>query len=120
VIFSSSLFPGRAPEGHVALTSFAGGALQESIALVPKKELIALVLDDLRDLLGAEGKPAFARHTLWKQAIPQYNLGYGRHLEAFAECERDNPGLFIGGNARDGISLPDCILSGASLAKRVS
>jgi oxygen-dependent protoporphyrinogen oxidase len=104
----------------VALTAFAGGALQEETALLPKKELIDLVQRDLQDLLGAKGKPSFVRHTLWKRSIPQYNLGYGRHLAAFAQCERDHPGLFIGGNARDGISLPDCILAGAALAKRVS
>jgi oxygen-dependent protoporphyrinogen oxidase len=120
VIFSSSVFPGRAPEGHVALTAIAGGALQADIALLPRKELIELVQRDLRDLLGAKGRPVFAHHTLWKRAIPQYNLGYEAHLEALSACERDHPGLLFGGNARNGISLPDCILSGAALAKRVS
>jgi oxygen-dependent protoporphyrinogen oxidase len=120
VIFSSSLFPGRAPEGHVALTAFAGGALQPGVALLPRKELLAKVLGDVRDLLGIKGEPAFVRQTLWKRAIPQYDLGHGRHLEAFAECERDNPGLYFGGNSRFGISLPDCILAGAALAERVS
>jgi oxygen-dependent protoporphyrinogen oxidase len=120
VIFSSSLFPGRAPEGHVALTAFVGGALQGELALLPAKGLIDRVQSDVRDLLGAEGPPAFARHALWKRAIPQYNLGYGRHLDAIAECEQRHPGLIFGGNARDGISLPDCLRSGASLAERVS
>ncbi len=120
VIFSSSLFPGRAPDGHVALTAFAGGVLQADIALLPKKDLVARVLGDLRDLLGVTGEPAFARHTLWKRAIPQYDLGHGHHLEAFDHCERDHPGLLIGGNSRFGISLPDCILAGAALAERVS
>jgi oxygen-dependent protoporphyrinogen oxidase len=120
VIFSSSLFPGRAPDGHVALTAFVGGALQPEIARLPKDELVRRVCADLRALLGAQGEPALARHTLWPRAIPQYNLGYGRHIEAIAAFERDHPGLLIGGNARDGISLPDCILSGISLAKRVS
>jgi protoporphyrinogen/coproporphyrinogen III oxidase len=119
-VFSSSLFAGRAPQGHVAVTAFAGGALQEATATLPKAELTERVLGDLRDLLGAEGKPAFLRHALWKRAIPQYELGHGRHLAAFAQCELDNPGLLIGGNARDGISLPDCILSGAALSERVS
>jgi oxygen-dependent protoporphyrinogen oxidase len=120
VLFSSSLFPGRAPEGHVALTAFAGGALQPDVALLSRKELTARVLGDLRELLGVTGQPAFARHTLWKRAIPQYNLGHGRHLEAFVQCERSNPGLYFGGNSRFGISLPDCILGGVALAKRVS
>jgi oxygen-dependent protoporphyrinogen oxidase len=120
VVFSSSLFPGRAPERHVALTAFAGGVLQPAIALLPRKELVELVQRDLRGLLGLTGEPAFVRHTLWKRAIPQYNLGFGEHLESIAACERENPGLVIGGNARDGISLPDCVASGAALAKRVS
>jgi protoporphyrinogen/coproporphyrinogen III oxidase len=120
VIFSSSLFPGRTPEGHVALTAFVGGALQGDLALLPPKEIVERVRVDLLDLLGAEGAPAFTRHTLWKRAIPQYNLGYGLHLDSIAECEGSNPGLFFGGNARDGISLPDCLSSGASLAERVS
>ncbi|HEY4990377.1 MAG TPA: protoporphyrinogen oxidase [Opitutaceae bacterium] len=120
IIFSSSLFPGRAPEGHVALTVFAGGALQPEIARLPPAELIRRVGADLQALLGAQGQPVFVRHTLWPTAIPQYNLGYERHLEAMAKCEKEHPGLLIGGNVRDGISLADCILSGTTLAARAS
>lgn len=120
LLFSSTLFPGRAPEGHVALTAFAGGALRPEVAMLPQAELVEKVCADLRDLVGAQGKPAFVRHVLWKRAIPQYNLGYGRHMDALAACEAAFPGLFIGGSVRDGISLPDCIRSGTLLAKRVS
>jgi oxygen-dependent protoporphyrinogen oxidase len=120
VIFASSLFEGRAPEGHVALTVFAGGALHPEVAKLGEAALTDRVCADLRDLLGAQGRPVFARHTYWPRAIPQYNLGYGRHLEAMAACETSHPGLYIGGNVRDGIALPDCIASGTALAKRVS
>jgi protoporphyrinogen/coproporphyrinogen III oxidase len=120
IIFSSSLFPGRAPDGHVALTVFAGGALQPDIARLAPAALIRRVVADLQALLGTQGQPAFVRHTLWPRAIPQYNLGYGVHLDAMAKCEKDHPGLLIGGNVRDGISLADCILSGTALAERAS
>jgi len=120
VIFNSSLFEGRAPAGYVAVTVLAGGALQPEIARLPQDELARRVLSDLGTLLGAQGTPAFVRQKLWQRAIPQYDLGHGLHQDAMAQCERGNPGLFIGGNARDGISLPDCVLSGLSLAKRVS
>ncbi|HEY5228233.1 MAG TPA: protoporphyrinogen oxidase [Opitutaceae bacterium] len=120
VIFASSLFEGRAPEGHVALTVFAGGALRPDIAGLGEAALTERVCADLADLLGAKGKPVLARHTYWKRAIPQYNLGYGRHLGAIEACEAAHAGLFIGGNVRDGIALPDCIVSGTALAKRVS
>ena len=120
VIFTSSLFPGRAPEGHVALTALAGGALNPSVGELAPKNLTSLVCGDLGSLLGARGEPAFIRHTLLPRGIPQYNLGFGRHLEAMAQCERDHPGLLIGGSVRDGISVPECLASGVSLAKRVS
>jgi len=69
-------------------------------------------------LLGISGEPVFMRHTLWPRAIPQYNLGHERHLETMAACERAHPGLFIGGQVRDGISLPQCLLAGLKLAGR--
>jgi protoporphyrinogen/coproporphyrinogen III oxidase len=120
VIFTSTLFEGRAPPGHVALTALAGGALQPGIARLPAEELAHRVRDDLAALVGAEGEPVFLRQAVWPRAIPQYILGYGAHLDAMTQCERENPGLLIGGSARDGISIPECVRSGASLAQRVS
>lgn len=118
VLFSSTVFPNRAPEGHVALTVFVGGMRQPDAARLPTPELIASVLPDLRDLLGITGDPGFTHHTFWPRAIPQYNVGHERFLEPLTQCENAHDGLFIGGNARDGISLPDCVRSGLRLAER--
>jgi oxygen-dependent protoporphyrinogen oxidase len=120
IIFSSSLFPGRAPEGHVAVTAIVGGALQPELARAPERDLLARTLGDVSDLLGASGEPVFRRHSCWAQSIPQYNLGYERFLGAISETEAAHPRLFVGGIARDGISLPEAIASGERLAKRVS
>lgn len=120
ILFSSSLFPGRAPEGHVALTVFAGGSLRPEVARLPEGELLELLCRDLEKYVGAKGAPTFVRRTLWPNAIAQYNLGYGSHMDAMAACERANSGFLVGGSVRDGIALPDCILSGISLANRVS
>ena len=120
VIFSSTLFPGRAPAGHVALTVMIGGALQPELAALPPEQLWATVRVDLRDLLGVSGEPVVRRHAFWPQAIPQYQLGHERHLVALDACERMHPGLFIGGNVRDGIALPQCLLAGRRLADRAA
>jgi oxygen-dependent protoporphyrinogen oxidase len=120
VLFSSTLFPRRTPDGHVALTVFAGGARQPETARLSTELLLARVLPDLRELLGVSGEPAFVHHTFWPKAIPQYNLGHERFLEPLARCENLHPGLFIGGNTRDGISLPDCIKSGDALARKAA
>jgi oxygen-dependent protoporphyrinogen oxidase len=120
VLFSSTLFAGRAPDGHVALTIFAGGTRQPETARLATPVLLNRVMPDLRELLGITGDPVFTHHTFWPKAIPQYNIGHERFLEPLTRCEIQYPGLFIGGNSRDGISLPDCIKSGHALAKKAA
>lgn len=117
ILFSSSLFPDRAPAGHVGLTVFAGGSRQPGHARLSAGDLLARIDRDLRDLVGATGAPAYLHHTQWPRAIPQYSPGYERWLEQITALESRHAGLFIGGNVRDGISLPDCVKSGGRLAR---
>lgn len=119
-IFSSSLFPGRAPADHVALTVLTGGALNPEPGRLPLDALLPRVRGELAAMLGVRGEPVFVRHHAWPRAIPQYTLGYERHLEAMDRCEQAQPGLFIGGHVRDGIALPACIAAGERLAGRVN
>ncbi len=116
VLFSSSLFPGRAPDGHVALTSFVGGVRQPKLMELDDWELLRLVQGELDRLLGVRGLPVFTHVQRWPRAIPQYTLGYQRYKDAITAVERSAPGLFIGGNCRDGISIGNCIESGQRLA----
>jgi len=120
ILFSSTLFSGRAPEGHVALTVFAGGMRQPEHARLSTEQLLQRVDRDLRELVGVRGKPVFVRHTFWPRAIPQYQIGYERHFETMTALENRTPGLFLGGQCRDGISLPDCCKSGEKLAAKVA
>jgi len=118
-LFNSSLFPGRAPDGCVLLTTFVGGMRQPEHAGLPHDQLRALVLADLRKLLGVSGEPLCMHVTAWPRAIPQYNLGYGRFHAAMEAAEKALPGLFLGGHVRDGASVGDCIRAGWKLAERV-
>jgi oxygen-dependent protoporphyrinogen oxidase len=118
VIFSSSLFAGRAPEGHVTLTAFVGGVRNPDLANADLPTITARVLDDLRALLGAKGEPTFRAFQLWPQAIPQYDLTYGRYREIMEEVERKNPGLALAGSYREGIAIADVIGSGEAAAAR--
>ena len=111
-IFSSSLFPNRAPAGHLTLTSYIGGERYPELALLPAEKLVALTCEDLRVLLGVTGKPVFQHCVLYPKAIPQYNVGYGRYRELMNEIEGQAPGLFLAGHYRDGVSLGDSIVSG--------
>jgi protoporphyrinogen/coproporphyrinogen III oxidase len=118
-IFSSSLFTNRAPENFVTLTSYIGGERQPELALLPADELVKLVCEDLRVLLGAKGEPVFKSVALYPKAIPQYNVGYGKFKDLMNEIESKAHGLFFAGHFRDGISLGDSIVSGCNIAGRV-
>jgi oxygen-dependent protoporphyrinogen oxidase len=118
-IFSSSLFPNRAPAGHLTLTSYIGGQRHPELALLPAEKLVALTCEDLRVLLGVTGKPVFQHCVLYPKAIPQYNIGYGRYRELMTEIENRAAGLFFAGHYRDGVSLGDSILSGCNIVERV-
>ncbi len=120
VLFSSTLFTGRAPTDHVALTVLLGGTRQPELAGLSPDDLVRTAERDLRPLLGVRGSPVFQRQTFWPRAIPQYNLGYEQHLETMAAVERAHPGFFMGGQARDGIALPACVAAGERLADRVA
>ena len=118
-IFSSSLFPNRAPDGHLTLTSYIGGERQPDLALLPPEKLFELTLADLRVLLGVHGAPTFQHCALYRKAIPQYNLGYGQYRELMTQIEAAAPKLFFAGHYRDGVSLSDSIVSGCNVAERV-
>ena len=117
VLFSSTLYPDRAPADHVALTVYAGGTRQPEVAGLAPAALRDRVLADLRDLLGVSGDPVFSHTTLWPHAIPQYNLGYERFVDTMARVEAEHAGLFIGGHVRDGISVVNCLAAGQRLAE---
>jgi oxygen-dependent protoporphyrinogen oxidase len=118
-LFSSSLFEGRAPEGCVALTVLVGGATQPEILQMDEAALLAMVLRDLRKALGALPDPIFRHVTRWPRAIPQYNLGHGRFVEAARLLEEAFPGIHVGGNLLEGVSLADCIRNARSLADSI-
>ena len=118
-IFSSALFPNRAPAGHIALTSYIGGARYPELGLLPSEQLIETTLADLRVLLGVKGQPVFTHTKTWPKAIPQYNVGYGKYRELLNDMEAKSPGLFFAGCYRDGVSLGDSIISGVNIAERV-
>ncbi|MFO8098546.1 MAG: protoporphyrinogen oxidase [Salinibacter sp.] len=119
-LFSSTLFPNRAPDGHVLLTTFVGGARDPALGRAPEPHVQQLVERDLGRLLGISGDPAFQRHIYWPDAIPQYELGYGAVKETLTALEEAHSGLFFAGNYRQGVSVGDAVASGANAAARVA
>ena len=119
VIFSSALFPNRAPEGHVTVTCYVGGCRNPDLVMKNKEALRQIVLDDLRKLLGARGEPTFEHFFTFPKAIPQYQVGYEKMKALMNDIEAGAPGLFFAGHFRDGIALGDSIVAGDNVADRI-
>jgi protoporphyrinogen/coproporphyrinogen III oxidase len=118
-VWNSSLFPGRAPEGSLTITSFAGGATDTEMLDKSDSEIAALVQADNGKILGIAG--AAVTSSVWKhpKALPQYNLGHGHIVSAICDFERQNPGLFFSGNYLEGPSLGKCVEHGFKTAESV-
>jgi len=119
-LFTSTLFPGRAPEGHASLVAFVGGRTNPEITARDDDAILATVRAELGRALGLSGEPVFHHVRRWPRAIPQYELGHGRFVERAEEIERQNPGLRISGNFLRGISVPDCIRNATALAAEIA
>ena len=119
-IFSSSLFPGRAPLGQVLLTSYVGGLRAPHLVTKTPDETCELVMEDLRIVLGVKGEPTFTHTQFFPRAIPQYDVGYGRFKTHMTNIEEQGDGLFFAGHCRDGVSLGDSIVSGHEAAGRIA
>jgi len=117
--FSSVKFSGRADAGSVLLRAFVGGALQPEMFALEDSEIMTRVQADLRDLIGAEGVPQFAKVSRWTRSMPQYEVGHlGKIKRIEAELEKLR-GLKLAGNAFSGAGIPDCIGSGEKAANEL-
>jgi oxygen-dependent protoporphyrinogen oxidase len=111
-LFSSSLFPERAPGGRVLLTVMIGGRRRAPLVELPDAELAGLAHGELAELLGARGQPDPALVRRWQPGIPQPDARWPDAREAAAALERNHPGLTVLGNWLHGVGLPDCARAG--------
>jgi len=117
--FSHMKFSGRAPRNHALLRAFMGGALQPRAFDYEDHEMIRIVRQNLRELLGIEKAPLFALVERHARAMAQYRVG---HLDLVAEIEalaNQHPALQLAGNGFTGIGIPDCIRRGEECAGRI-
>jgi protoporphyrinogen/coproporphyrinogen III oxidase len=118
-VWNSSLFPGRAPDGHVLLTSFVGGATDPGALTLSPENLVALVHSEIAPLLAVRQAPAFSNVTIYLRALPQYNLGHSERLAAIHKLSLELPNLWLTGNYLRGPSIGACVEQSLAVAQEV-
>ncbi len=117
ILFSSSLFPGRAPEGQVLLTVFVGGMPNPKLAFAFDEDLIDIVQKEVETILGSKGQPDFLRIQRWEGAIPQYTLGHRTRIERLTETLPE--GIHLAGSYLSGVSVSQSFTSGIEAARKI-
>lgn len=118
--FSSVKFPGRCPPDKAVLRAFVGGALQKEIYQLNDEHIECLLWEDLRQYLGIMTTPLLSLITRYERAMPQYNVGHLDLVKSIREKLQGQKGLFLAGNAYDGVGIPDCVASGEKAAAQVA
>jgi oxygen-dependent protoporphyrinogen oxidase len=115
-LFSSSLWPHAAPEGHVLVRSMVGGGRQPELAGLSASALTDMVRSELADILGATGDPSFVHVRAYAQGIPEYPVGHHDTIRRL-RSRMEGTGLHLAGNAWDGIGLNDCVAAALPRAR---
>jgi len=118
-VWNSSLFPGRAPNEHVLLTSFVGGATNPGALQKPAEELVQLAHAELTRILRIRQQPQFCNVNIVPRAIPQYNLGHTARLAALETLRARFPGLYLAGNYLNGPAVGTCVEHSLKIADEI-
>ena len=118
--FVHNKFPHRAPADRALLRCFFAGSNAENIWQLSGDAIVAIVRNELQQILGLRAVPRFARVYKWKSAMPQYGVGHLDRLDRIERLRQQFPGLALAGNGFRGIGIPDCVRSGREAAKQVA
>lgn len=120
-IWTSSVFPGRAPDGKILLTTFIGGANYRKVIEQSEEEIKNITTKELCEILQIEDQNCIETIHVkkYENAIPQYNLGHIEKVMHIEELMNKNSGLFFTGNYLYGISLNDTIKTSKEVVQKI-
>jgi len=99
---------------------FLGGWQDPAILDQSDEQVLATVREELRDIAGIAAQPRFHRIFRWPHSMAQYTVGHGARLAEIEARTAAIPGLYLAGNAYQGIGIPDCIRMGKAAAEAIA
>jgi len=119
-VWESSLFPGRAPAGHVLLRVMAGGATDAGLPALDDDALVAAVREDLRRAMAIREAPRFVRVIRPQEGLPQYVLGHPERLRRVDGWLAGHPGLHLGGHSFRGVGVNALVEDAGRIARAIA
>ncbi len=117
--FVNTKFPFRALDNRIVLRCFFGGIGDEKVLDESDESLVATARQELQRILGLNVAPLYQTVARWPRSMAQYNVGHANRVHEIRKRVATIPGLFLAGNAYEGIGLPDCIRTGRLAAASI-
>lgn len=117
--FVGTKFSYRVPDDRIALRCFFGGTGDAAILDEPDDALVAIAREELRRILGLQATPVAQVIARWPRSMAQYTVGHGPRIAEIRARAASLGGLYLAGNAYEGIGISDCIRTGRAAAKGI-
>ncbi len=118
MIWNSSIFKNRAPEGHRLMTCFYGGAIDPEATHLDHDTLEKTVKRDLMKAMKWRGKELdLFEVTRWTPALPLLRPGHARRMKKLVSQLPE--GMHLAGNYVGKVSVPDRVREGFDLAEKL-
>ncbi len=117
--FSSEKFPARAPDQHVVVRTFQGGALDPDALDLDDATLTERSHDDLARLIGAAAPPLSSKVCRFRQSMPQFDVGHLARVAGMRRQIERHRGLHVVGSGMGAYGLPDCVTSSEEAAAAI-
>lgn len=113
----SNKWPSEAFGSRAVIRCYVGGSGAEDVLDATDEDLIEACARHLAAVVSLPDRPDHAAVIRWPHAMPQYGVG---HPERVARIRASLPaGIFVTGQAYDGVGIPDCIRGAAETATAV-
>ena len=121
ILFPSSCFEQRCPDGGALYSYFIGGARHTDYLQKSDDEIREIALEAFHSMLKypADMQPDLLRIFRHEHAIPQYWSDSGERFATIEALQQQYPGLILAGNMRDGIGMGNRIHQGATIASSI-
>ncbi len=119
-LFTSNMFPNRAPDGHIVFETLIGGKRHPERNCLDDETLIGEALADVRGLLDLPQSPSYTRVLRPSGGIPQLEKGYTDLLDWRNRLVNRHPGLYVCGFGWEGIGLNDMIKTACSVGEKIA
>lgn len=108
-IWKSNIFPDQTEDEYVHVNLMTGGSHDIKVIDQDIRDIENEVIEEFSAIMNVKGDAEMVSSKLWKNAIPQFHVGFASVEESMDRFQKENEGFYIGGNYRWGVSVSDCV-----------